>query len=189
MFEFCLRRVTIIDMWAFPNDVIVLFSLNEGSFKSQEQKVMFGYLEAKLCLFHSFTTTQELLFQSFLLTMNPHVKTNLRSRLTPKSGVNSGSLFLILVKKREKQRCRPEYLFEDPFKVRKERKLYQSARLQSRITEMIRQQSSVELEILSIHKNNNLPIPVTLTSSAEIDRPSYGGSTLQRAWLELSTDV
>lgn len=35
----------------------------------------------------------------------------------------------------------------------------------------------------------NLPIPVTLTSSAEIDRPTYGSSALQRAGIQLSTDV
>lgn len=37
--------------------------------------------------------------------------------------------------------------------------------------------------------HSNLPVPVKPTSSAEIDRPSNGSSTLQRAWIQLSTDV
>ena len=38
-------------------------------------------------------------------------------------------------------------------------------------------------------KNNTLSIPVSFTSSAEIDRSTYGSSTLQRAGIQPLADV
>lgn len=44
-----------------------------------------------------------------------------------------------------------------------------------------------QLQIPSQH--SNLPIPAEFTSSAEIDRPTYCSSTLQRAGIQLLSDV